>query len=95
MIKKGYELLDLISYFTVGEKEARSWTIKRGSTAPEAGSAIHTDFQDKFIRAQVVAWDELLEAGSKANAKEQGKIRTEGKEYIVQDGDIFHFKYNV
>jgi GTP-binding protein YchF len=91
LIKGGYELLDLISFFTTGEKETRAWTIKRGAKAPEAGAAIHGDFRDKFIRAQVIAWDKLLEAGSWAAAKEKGWVRTEGKEYVVQDGDVMEF----
>ncbi len=91
LIKGGYQLLDLISFFTTGEKETRAWTIKRGSTAPEAGAAIHSDFKDKFIRAQVIAWDKLLEAGSWAAAREKGWVRTEGKEYVVQDGDVMEF----
>ncbi len=94
LIRKGYELLDLISFFTTGEKETRAWTIKRGSTAPEAGAAIHTDFKDKFIRAQVIAHDKLLEAGSWATAREKGWVRTEGKEYIVQDGDVMEFLHS-
>lgn len=92
LIRKGYELLDLITFFTTGEDETRAWTIKRGSTAPIAGTAIHTDFRDKFIRAEVVASDKLLEAGSYAVAREKGWVRTEGKEYIVQDGDVVEFK---
>jgi len=92
LIKGGYELLDLISFFTTGEKESRAWTIKRGSSAPEAGAAIHTDFREKFIRAEVVHWDKLLEAGGWAKAREKGVLRTEGKEYIVQDGDVMEFK---
>lgn len=91
LIKGGYQLLDLISFFTTGEKETRAWTIKRGSTAPEAGAAIHTDFKDKFIRAQVITWSKLLEAGSWASAREKGWVRTEGKEYVVQDGDVMEF----
>ncbi len=94
LIRKGYELLDLISYFTVGEKETRAWTIKRGSTAPEAAGVIHTDFQNKFIRAQVIGWQELLSAGSKAVAKENGTLRTEGKDYVVQDGDVMEFLHS-
>jgi GTP-binding protein YchF len=86
LIKKGYELLNLITYFTTGEKETRAWTIGRGWTAPEAGTAIHGDFKDKFIRAEVIEWDKLLEAGSFANAREKGWLRTEGKEYVVKDG---------
>ena len=92
LITKGYELLNLMTYFTTGEDETRAWTITKGSTAPIAGTAIHTDFKDKFIRAEVVKWDKLLEAGSTGNAREKGLIRTEGKEYIVQDGDVIEFK---
>jgi GTP-binding protein YchF len=92
LIKGGYDLLNLMSYFTTGEDETRAWTISRGSTAPEAGTAIHTDFKDKFIRAEVIAWDKLLEAGSYAKAREQGLVRTEGKEYIVKDGDVIEFR---
>ena len=92
LIKKGYELLDLITYFTTGEKETRAWTIKRGWTAPLAGTAIHTDFKDKFIRAEVIEWDKLLEVGSFGAARDKGLLRTEGKEYIVKDGDVMEFK---
>ncbi len=92
LIRKGYELLNLITYFTTGEKETRAWTIGRGWTAPEAGTAIHNDFKDKFIRAEVIEWDKLIEAGSFAQAREKGLIRTEGKEYIVKDGDVMEFK---
>lgn len=92
LIRGGYKLLDLITYFTTGEDETRAWTIHRNSTAPIAGTAIHTDFKDKFIRAEVIAWDKLLEAGSYAAAREKGLVRTEGKEYIVLDGDVIEFK---
>lgn len=92
LIRKGYELLGLITYFTTGADESRAWTIKRGWTAPMAGTAIHGDFKDKFIRAEVVEWDKLLEIGSYAAAREKGLIRTEGKEYIVKDGDVIEFK---
>lgn len=92
LITSSYELLGLMTYFTTGEDETRAWTVPIGSTAPEAGTAIHTDFKDKFIRADVIAWDKLLEAGSYAKAKEKGWVRTEGKEYIVQDGDVIEFK---
>jgi GTP-binding protein YchF len=92
LIKKGYELLNLITYFTTGEKETRAWTIGRGWTAPEAGTAIHGDFKEKFIRAEVIEWDKLLAAGSFATAREKGLLRTEGKEYIVKDGDVMEFK---
>ncbi|MEK7200623.1 MAG: DUF933 domain-containing protein [Patescibacteria group bacterium] len=92
LIKKAYEMLDLITFFTTGEDETRGWTIKRNSTAPEAGRAIHNDFKDKFIRAEVIEWDKLLEAGSYASAREKGLLRTEGKDYIVKDGDVIEFK---
>lgn len=92
LIKAGYALLDLITYFTTGEKETRAWTIKRGWTAPLAGTAIHTDFKDKFIRAEVVFWSDLLTAGSYGAAREKGLVRTEGKEYIVKDGDVVEFR---
>lgn len=91
LIRTGYELLGLMSFFTTGEDETRAWTIKKGSTAPEAGAAIHSDFRDKFIRAEVIQWDKLLAAGSRAKARELGLIRTEGKEYIVKDGDVVEF----
>ncbi|MEK7463874.1 MAG: redox-regulated ATPase YchF [Patescibacteria group bacterium] len=92
LIKKGYELLNLITYFTTGEKETRAWTIGRGWTAPKAGTAIHGDFEEKFIRAEVIEWDKLIEAGSFGAAREKGLLRTEGKEYIVKDGDVMEFK---
>jgi len=94
LIKAGYKLLDLISFLTTGEDESRAWTIKRGSTAPEAGAAIHTDFLTKFIRAEVIRWDILLEAGSWGKAREKGTLRTEGKEYVVQDGDVMEFLHS-
>ena len=92
LIHSGYRLLGLMTYLTTGEDETRAWTVKVGSTAPIAGQAIHTDFKDKFIRAEVVAYDKLLEAGSYAAAREKGWVRTEGKEYIVKDGDVIEFK---
>lgn len=91
LIRGGYELLGLISFFTTGEAETRAWTIKKGSTAPRAGAAIHSDFETKFIRAEVIEWDKLLAAGSRGKARELGQIRTEGKEYIVKDGDVIEF----
>lgn len=94
LITAGYKLLDLISFFTTGEKETRAWTIKRGDTAPEAGAAIHTDFRDKFIRAEVIHWDTLLECGSWVKAKEKGLVRAEGKEYVVEDGDVMEFRHS-
>ena len=92
LIKKSYELLGLETFLTTGEDETRAWTIKKGSTAPIAGMAIHTDFRDKFIRAEVINWQDLLDAGSYANARARGLVRTEGKDYIVQDGDVIEFK---
>lgn len=91
LIRASYHRLGLMSYFTTGEKETRAWTIPQGSTGPEAGSAIHSDFQTKYIRAQVVSFNDLVMAGSRASAREQGKLRTEGKDYIVQDGDVIEF----
>lgn len=92
LIRTGYDLLGLITFFTTGEDETRAWTIKKGSTAPEAGAAIHTDFREKFIRAEVVHNTKLFEAGSYAAAREKGWVRTEGKTYIVIDGDVIEFK---
>lgn len=94
LIRAGYSLLDLISFFTTGEDETRAWTIHRGDTAPLAGAAIHTDFRDKFIRAEVIRWDKLLEAGSYVKAREQGLLRSEGREYVVQDGDVIEFRHS-
>jgi hypothetical protein len=93
LVKKSYELLNLITFLTTGEDETRAWTIKKGDTAPIAGAAIHTDFQNKFVKAEVVFWKDLYDAGSYAKARELAKIRTEGKEYIVQDGDVVEFKH--
>ncbi|MFZ3073898.1 MAG: redox-regulated ATPase YchF [Minisyncoccales bacterium] len=94
LIKKSYELLNLITFFTTGPDETRAWTLKKGSAAPQAGGAIHTDFEKKFIRAEVVNWHDLLNAGGFAQAREKALIRTEGKEYIVQDGDVIEIKAN-
>jgi len=94
LIKAGYRMLNLISFFTTGEDETRAWTITRGSTAPEAGAAIHTDFRDKFIRADVIQTDRLLEVGSFAKARELGLLRSEGREYVVQDGDVIEFRHS-
>lgn len=92
LIKKSYELLGLETFLTTGPDETRAWTVKKGSTAPIAGTAIHTDFRDKFIRAEVINWKELIDVGSYAEARARGKVRTEGKEYIVKDGDVVEFK---
>jgi len=94
LIRKSYQILGLITFFTTGEKETRAWTIKENSTAPIAGAAIHNDFKDKFIRAEVIQTNELLEAGSYGKARELGKVRTEGKEYVVQDGDVMVFLHS-
>jgi GTP-binding protein YchF len=91
LIKKSYKLLGLMTYFTTGEKETRAWTVPVGSTGPEAGAAIHTDFKTKYIRAQVINWKDLIDAGSFADARAKGLLRTEGKEYIVKDGDVIEF----
>ncbi len=92
LIRTSYDMLGLITFLTTGPDETRAWTIRRGSTAPEAGTAIHTDFKEKFIRAEVIEWDKLLAAGSYAAARDHGLIRTEGKDYIVKDGDVVEFK---
>jgi ribosome-binding ATPase YchF (GTP1/OBG family) len=92
LIVRAYDLLGLITYFTTGVEETRAWTIQRGWTAPLAGTAIHNDFKDKFIRAEIIHWDKLLEAGSWSKARELGTLRTEGKDYVMQDGDVVEFK---
>lgn len=92
LIAEAYKMLGLITFFTTGEDETRAWTIKNGSGAPEAGAAIHTDFKEKFIKADVIFWQDLLNFGSYSKAREKGAIRTEGKEYIVKDGDVIEFK---
>ena len=94
-IQRAYHILGLRTFLTTGEKESRAWTFRSGSTAPEAAGRIHTDFQKGFIRAETIQWDQLLEAGGWAQAKEDGNIRVEGKEYIVQDGDVMEFRFNV
>lgn len=94
LIRACYHRLGLMSYFTTGEKETRAWTVEQGSTGPEAGGAIHSDFETKYIRAQVVAFDDLVNAGSLVKAREAGKLRTEGKEYIVKDGDVIEFMHS-
>ncbi len=95
LIRGAYTLLDLITYFTAGEKEVRAWTIKRGTKAPQAAGKIHSDFERGFIRAEVMPWDVLVELGSEAAVKAKGLLRVEGKEYVVQDGDVMHFRFNV
>ena len=95
IIHKGFHKLGLMSYFTAGVKEVRSWTIKQNSTAPRAAAAIHNDFEKGFIRAEVISYNDFIEFGGETKAKEAGKMRLEGKEYIVQDGDVMHFRFNV
>lgn len=95
MIFAGYQLLDLITYFTAGVKEVRAWTVRKNSTAPQAAGVIHTDFERGFIRAETIAYDDFIEYNGEHGAKEAGKLRLEGKEYIVQDGDVMHFRFNV
>lgn len=95
VIRAGYELLGLHTYFTAGVKEVRAWTIPKGATAPEAAGVIHTDFQRGFIKAEVMSYDDFIEFNGEQGAKEAGKLRLEGKDYIVKDGDVIHFKFNV
>jgi hypothetical protein len=95
LIRGAYHTLGLISFFTAGEKEARAWTIRKGAKAPEAAGEIHSDIERGFIRAQVIAYNHMIEAGSEVTAKEKGWMRLEGKEYLVQDGDVIEFRFNV
>lgn len=95
IIRGGYQLLDLITFFTIGPKEARAWTVKRNATAPQAAGEIHTDFEKGFIRAETIAYEDYARCKGEQGAKEAGKLRLEGKEYIVQDGDVMHFRFNV
>jgi ribosome-binding ATPase YchF (GTP1/OBG family) len=95
IIKSAYELLNYQTYFTAGEKEVRAWTITQGNTAPQAAGVIHTDFEKGFIRAEVIAYEDYITYGSEAKCREVGKLRVEGKDYIVNDGDIMHFRFNV
>ncbi|MEJ6776122.1 MAG: redox-regulated ATPase YchF [Crocinitomicaceae bacterium] len=95
LIRSAYQLLNLDTYFTAGEKEVRAWTIKKGMTAPQAAGVIHTDFEKGFIRAEVIKYNDFVEFGSETAVKDAGKFRVEGKEYIVEDGDVMHFRFNV
>ena len=95
LIRAAYTLLGLETYFTAGVKEVRAWTVRKGSTAPQAAGVIHTDFERGFIRAEVIAYDDYVALGGEAKCKETGKMRVEGKEYIVKDGDVMHFRFNV
>src|SRR5690606_18924540 len=94
LIRAGYDLLNLITYFTAGPKETRAWTVEKGSKAPQAAGVIHTDFERGFIRAQTIAFNDYVTLGGETAAKEAGKARDEGKEYVVQDGDVLMFKFN-
>ena len=95
LIREAYSLLGLQTYFTVGPKEARAWTIPIGVTAPQAAGVIHTDFEKGFIRAETIAYDDYVRLNGEAGAREAGKLRSEGKEYVVKDGDVMHFRFNV
>jgi len=95
LIKSAYSLLNLQTYFTAGEKEVRAWTITRGMRAPQAAAVIHTDFETGFIRAEVIKYDDYIHYGSETACKDNGKLSVEGKEYVVNDGDVMHFRFNV
>jgi len=95
VIRAGYSLLDLVTYFTVGPKEARAWTIPRGTKAPQAAGVIHTDFEKGFIRAETIAYADFVANNGEQGAKDAGRMRLEGSEYVVQDGDVLHFRFNV
>ncbi|WP_205480920.1 redox-regulated ATPase YchF [Sphingomonas arenae] len=95
VIRAGYDLLHLITFFTVGPKEARAWTVEKGAKAPQAAGAIHSDFERGFIRAETIAYDDYIALNGEAGARDAGKLRQEGKDYVVQDGDVMHFKFNV
>jgi ribosome-binding ATPase len=95
VVRAGYALLDLVTFFTVGPKEARAWTVRRDAKAPEAAGVIHTDFEKGFIRAETIAFDDYIALNGEAGARDAGKLRLEGKDYPVQDGDVFHFRFNV
>ncbi|MDR2856893.1 MAG: redox-regulated ATPase YchF [Novosphingobium sp.] len=95
IIRSGYDLLHLITFFTVGPREARAWTVHKGARAPEAAGEIHSDMQRGFIRAETIAYDDYISLGGETGAREAGKLRQEGKDYVVQDGDVLHFKFNV
>jgi hypothetical protein len=94
LIRAGYDLLGLITYFTAGPKESRAWTVTKGSRAPQAAGVIHTDFEHGFIRAETIAYGDYVSLNGEAGARDAGKMRLEGKEYVVQDGDVMHFRFN-
>ena len=93
VIRAGYDLLHLVTFFTAGPKEARAWTIEQGTRAPQAAGVIHTDFEKGFIRAETIAYDDYVANGGEAGAREAGKFRLEGKDYVVADGDVMHFRF--
>jgi ribosome-binding ATPase YchF (GTP1/OBG family) len=95
VVRAGFRLLGLQTYFTVGPKEVRAWTFHKGWKAPQAAGVIHTDFERGFIKAEVLRWEDLLKLGSEAAVRDKGLLRVEGKEYVVQDGDCMHFRFNV
>ncbi|HYR66297.1 MAG TPA: DUF933 domain-containing protein, partial [Reyranella sp.] len=95
VVRAGYQLLDLVTFFTVGPKEARAWTVRREATAPQAAGVIHTDFEKGFIRAETIAYDDYVALDGEAGARDAGRLRLEGKDYAVKDGDVFHFRFNV
>jgi hypothetical protein len=95
VIRAGYGLLGLLTFFTAGVKEVRAWTVRRGSHAPQAAGAIHSDFEHGFIRAETMAYDDFVKFKGEAGARDAGKLRLEGKEYLVKDGDVMHFRFNV
>jgi ribosome-binding ATPase YchF (GTP1/OBG family) len=95
VIRTGYAMLDLITFFTAGKQEVRAWTIKRGTKAPQAAGKIHTDFEKGFIKAEVIWWEDRVSLGTEAACRAAGKMAMEGKEYVVRDGDVMHFRFNV
>jgi ribosome-binding ATPase YchF (GTP1/OBG family) len=94
LIRSGYDLLGLLTFFTVGPKEARAWTVTKGSKGPQAAGVIHTDFEKGFIRAETIAYNDYIATNGEAGARDAGKLRLEGKEYVVADGDVMHFRFN-
>ncbi|MCL2447906.1 MAG: DUF933 domain-containing protein, partial [Polyangiaceae bacterium] len=95
VVRAGYDLLGLITYFTAGKQEVRAWTVRRGAKAPQAAGVIHTDFEKGFIKAEVIWWEDFVKLAGEAKAREAGKLGIEGKDYVVRDGDVMHFRFNV
>jgi ribosome-binding ATPase YchF (GTP1/OBG family) len=95
VIRAGYELLGLITFLTAGKQEVRAWTVRKGATAPQAAGVIHTDFERGFIKAEVIWWEDYVSLGSEAKCREAGKLAIEGRDYVVRDGDVMHFRFNV